>query len=1043
MANQGAVSLDTVMVNIESNAGHATSNIDKLAVSLGNLKTAINGIRPSNLKNLAAYIDNLKTSSDGLNKAMKKLSALNKLTDLSKSLDSIKSPKGFKDLVDNIAKLPNIMGKIDTNTLENVGRVSSELANKLKPLADALKNIAEGYSAISKLARNYNVSIKSLTGGTQKQIDVNKALSNTWSGIKKGMSTIGKTTLSVFTAGTKVVKTFEKPITKATSKIKQMGFALLSVRSAFTFVRKAVSEYLALDTELQKSFTNTWRAMGAQLAPALEYVQYLFHQFVRVIYSVIYALTGIDLIARANEKAMKGWGKSAKDTLGNLQKFDDLHVVEFKDTSGGDNQLIDMGKIDLSPIQKIVDYIKWLKQTIEEALDTGKWRAVGEVLGEGLTWAMATLYGNFDKIYAIAMNISKELASGISGFIDATDFTLVAQNLGNAIITFKDAVANFFNGFKGADLAKKIDEFVEGFPAEAMMKSMINVPISILNLIYETVINMDWGAVGSKIGNAVLTGLQTFRDWLKTIDFTELGKKITQFIANIPWGSIFATLWDILIESLSGIGETVAGIVFGEDFGSTAKSALQGWGVILGVLLGGILLKKLGSLIGDWISGKLSSLFTSKTGKGKAGDLTQSEKGLDSFLKSAGKATEIIAVLGGLALVITTITTLLKEFAETGMSSGEALKLIGGILGEIAIGFAAMAGATKLLNADDFLTILAMLGGLSAVLLSLSVVLNACVSLGDNIDSVFKGLNKTLTTLTVFMAALVASALILGSDPLALIGVLAITGALSLILITMADTLPTILDAVSKFITETAPSLQSILDTINQGITNIIHALGDTLPPIIESIGNVFDKIFSGISKVISTVGDTIVNIMNTADRLVRDVLSSILMFINELGPAINTFVDNAIAAVTKLINFMISGVEYLINTLIVDSINGLLAHVKENKIAELLGFDKKIKYLGDVSIRRFVPKLETGTNEIPYEGIYHLHPGEAVVPKKYNPALGNGANDETNQKLDTLIDIMNNMSFTNVVNVGNETLYKKQQQYNKMQQNKYGTINL
>ena len=33
--------------------------------------------------------------------------------------------------------------------------------------------------------------------------------------------------------------------------------------------------------------------------------------------------------------------------------------------------------------------------------------------------------------------------------------------------------------------------------------------------------------------------------------------------------------------------------------------------------------------------------------------------------------------------------------------------------------------------------------------------------------------------------------------------------------------------------------------------------------------------------------------------------------------------------------------------------------------------------------------------------------------------------------------------NFTNVVNVWNETLYKKQQAYNKLQNNKYGTINV
>ena len=47
------------------------------------------------------------------------------------------------------------------------------------------------------------------------------------------------------------------------------------------------------------------------------------------------------------------------------------------------------------------------------------------------------------------------------------------------------------------------------------------------------------------------------------------------------------------------------------------------------------------------------------------------------------------------------------------------------------------------------------------------------------------------------------------------------------------------------------------------------------------------------------------------------------------------------------------------------------------------------------------------------------------------------------NAKMDTLIELMSNMNFTNVVNIGNRKVYEGQQAYNKMQQNKYGTTNL
>ena len=81
------------------------------------------------------------------------------------------------------------------------------------------------------------------------------------------------------------------------------------------------------------------------------------------------------------------------------------------------------------------------------------------------------------------------------------------------------------------------------------------------------------------------------------------------------------------------------------------------------------------------------------------------------------------------------------------------------------------------------------------------------------------------------------------------------------------------------------------------------------------------------------------------------------LNFINKLGPAINNFVDNAIKAVTKLINFMISGIEYMINTLIISSLKSFI-----NKINKIIpGESLDLKAPSNVSIPRFRPKLAVG----------------------------------------------------------------------------------
>jgi hypothetical protein len=61
------------------------------------------------------------------------------------------------------------------------------------------------------------------------------------------------------------------------------------------------------------------------------------------------------------------------------------------------------------------------------------------------------------------------------------------------------------------------------------------------------------------------------------------------------------------------------------------------------------------------------------------------------------------------------------------------------------------------------------------------------------------------------------------------------------------------------------------------------------------------------------------------------------------------------------------------------------LASGLKNYKAEASSLRNQIKELGGT------PKLATGTNNVQRDGLAYLHQGEAVVPKKYNPAMGGG----------------------------------------------------
>ena len=251
---------------------------------------------------------------------------------------------------------------------------------------------------------------------------------------------------------------------------------------------------------------------------------------------------------------------------------------------------------------------------------------------------------------------------------------------------------------------------------------------------------------------------------------------------------------------------------------------------------------------------------------------------------------------------------------------------------------------------------IAILGGFALVIKEIAGLIDVFAQSGLSLNDVIGLMATIIGSLVVLITALTIAANALQS-PLAMGGLVLLVAAISAILLVIKETLPTILDAVGKFITEIGPTLNMILETIGTNIEKIIRALGDTLPPIINSVGRLFEKIFNGISQVIRTVGDVIVDIMNTAKSLITTVLDKILDFINRLGPAINNFVDGAIRAVTKLINFMISGIEYMINTLVIGAIRSFI-----NKINDVIpGSEFDLQAPSNVYIPRFYPRLAKG----------------------------------------------------------------------------------
>lgn len=1153
MASSSAVSLDTVMIEIESNASQAGDGIGRLASHIASLKESLKGgsnnakvladnlqklktsaagltLAADNIKALGSSLSVLKSLKDieapkglgytvrqlnalsvateklpqtvkalssiqnittplqslstietpkGLNAIARDLEGLSKITnvdtivsEMSKlpqivaplsSLSTIINPKGMTNAINNLRQIPEVMSKFDMTTLENLKRISTELASSLQPLASQLSGIANGYSALSKMSNTYGVSAKTVTRYSRQQVSI-------FDRLKSSLGSIASVYKKVKGSANDFTKTANRNFEKLNSKIKQIGLSLLGTRTLFTMIRKAVSEYQAFDEELQKFSQNVWRAFGAQLAPAIYGVMELFKQFVRVIYSVVLALTGIDLIAKANEKAMAGWNKATKDTLGNLQKFDDLNVVEFPKRSSEDSPLIELDKIDLSPIQKVIDWVKKLRDEIKAALDTGKWYTVGQVFAEGINEGVEFLLGKLPEIQTKLYEIAINFGDFLNGAIETINWGNIGSLFGQAIITGLSTINSLLTTINWSSVGKAFGNAIIGFPWSQLATAITAALGSAANAFFTTLVSMPWGKIAETIGNSLATFLNGLADAIDNIPWYKVGQTLREAIANIPWKEVWNSIVNVAKESLKGLEEFLQGL-FNVDSGpiKAVEGAIVGIGVALVVYDVVNRVKDLVTGLGQF-AGISTNLDNAKNALESFGK-TLDGIAVDKFLSKAGSGSKNPFFTGSLVNVDTKQLTFLnmikgsissigsaamnslpfmaKLFGEGGIIGGGSLAAGGAVIAAIVVAVGALVVAFKELweNSEGFRdTVNKLVEGIQGTFLTVFEALKQVLeSVGGVLSNLYNKVLKPLFDLLVEIAKPIIEHIM---SVLEVLWNNVISPLVDFILAIVVPAIQRICDKFNFLI----DVVKVVIDTLMWLWKNVLGPVVDfILDIVIEAIktwGAIFESVVRTVTKIIEGISITIDNVW----KAVKDIVSKVAGWIYDhmIKPVIDKFIKlkdslagiwNNIKEMPKdALNGVLGWIEKAINRAI-RGVNNLIDKFAGglSDFFEWLGFEVELKHIGEISL----PRLETGTNEIPYEGLYHLHPGEAVVPKKYNPALGNGGSDEMNDKLDTLIEIMDNMNFTNVVNVGNKKLYEGQQAFNKRQQNKYGTINL
>lgn len=419
-----------------------------------------------------------------------------------------------------------------------------KLENRLKKLQNQGRNTGE---EISSAFDKIKAKIKS--AGTHLA-----GLGGKFKNALSGSKNLGKTFTSTFNNGIKSIKRF--------------AMGLLSVRTAVSMVSKAMQSYLSYDTQLSNSIQNCWNVLGSLLAPILEFVISLFSKAVSYVNAFVEALTGINLVARANKKALDNQAKSTKKLSDTQSSLDEFHTVSTDTGSGNDNKPITVEPVDMDKLDFLFDWIDKAKKLLATLFDPIKeaWDNKGKAFIDSLKNA-------FEGIKSLGIAVFSsifEVWTNGTGQKIVENILEMWTNVFNIVGALSQALANAWNNAgNGTAIIQAIADIFIGI--QDIVNSIAN---SLLNWVmsdnFQSALNVVLGILADLFGYA-----QEIMAWVVTMYETYLAPvvdKVLDCISRIiiAIGSVWEflkpiidTIIDVIMNVLEPVIDGLCGIIGG------------------------------------------------------------------------------------------------------------------------------------------------------------------------------------------------------------------------------------------------------------------------------------------------------------------------------------------------------------------------------------------------------------------------------------------------------------------------------------------------
>ena len=514
------------------------------------------------------------------------MSGIKKITDevksaVAKSVEPMKNlTTQAKDMASKSASSVSQMKaqmKGYSNSIQETAKQQDYLRTKIEDLKDLLAKADMGFEVgdtmkiEADIERLENRLRKLQSQGQNTGKEISSAFDKIKAKIKSAgthIASLGSKFKATLSSSKGLGKSFTSTFNNGIKSIKKFALGLLSVRTAFSMVSRAMQSYLSYDTQLSNSIQNCWNVLGSLLAPILEFVISLFSKAVSYVNAFVEALTGINLVARANKKALDSQAKSTKKLSDTQSSLDEFHTVSTDTGSGNDNKPITVEPVDMDKLDFLFDWIDKAKKLLATLFDPIKeaWDNKGKAFIDSLKNA-------FEGIKSLGIAVFSsifEVWTNGTGQKIVENILEMWTNVFNIVGALSQALANAWNNAgNGTAIIQAIADIFIGI--QDIVKSIAN---SLLNWVmsdnFQSALNVVLGILADLFGYA-----QEIMAWVVTMYETYLAPvvdKVLDCISRIiiAIGSVWEflkpiidTIIDVIMNVLEPVIDGLCGIIGG------------------------------------------------------------------------------------------------------------------------------------------------------------------------------------------------------------------------------------------------------------------------------------------------------------------------------------------------------------------------------------------------------------------------------------------------------------------------------------------------